>query len=104
MYAERVKLCLHLLRLRPTPKQLTEWNGGVAEPHKTHVNEGWTAFLRELASKKILDEIPVDSLDKAKQRPKVMDNMYMMAQAEEDYLEGARGTPTHCLGVNHLRC
>lgn len=83
-----MKLCLHLLTLRPTPEQLREWNNGSTEPHPTHVNKGWTAFLEELAGPSIFDDLPKESEDRTRRRKDLMRQMYEVAALEESYLAG----------------
>lgn len=88
---ERMLLCLHLLRLRPTTTQLFEWNNRDTEPNKTHATVGWTAFLKELAGPEIFDDLPREPANKVEQRRKLLNQMYEVAQMEEDLHEGARG-------------
>jgi hypothetical protein len=87
---ERINLCLHLLRLRPTPAQLKEWNRDCVEPHKTHVNKGWTAFLRELAPPSTVDDSREPD-DKTEERQKLLAQVYDLAEREERYLDGEIG-------------
>lgn len=87
---ERINLCLHLLRLRPTPAQLKEWNRDCVEPHKTHVNKGWTAFLRELAPPSIVDDSREPD-DKTEERQKLLAQVYELTEREERYLDGEIG-------------
>lgn len=87
---ERINLCLHLLRLRPTPAQLKEWNKDCVEPHPTHVNRGWTDFLRELAPPSAVDDLREPD-DKTEERKKLLAQVYELAEREERYLDGEIG-------------
>lgn len=87
---ERINLCLHLLRLRPTPAQLKEWNKDCVEPHPTHVNRGWTDFLRELAPPSTVDDSREPD-DKTEERKKLLAQVYELAEREEKYLDGEIG-------------
>lgn len=92
-----MELCLHLLRLRPDPAQLKAWNNNDVDPNPTHVTEGWTAFLNELAGPEIFDDLPKESPEKTKTRLALMAQMYQIARMEEDYQTGARGSlSSHC--------
>jgi hypothetical protein len=90
-WIERVRLCVHLLRLRPSPEELNHWNNSDTEPNPTHVNEGWTAFLAELAGPEIFDELPKESPKRAEKRRDFMSQMYACAAMEEQFVIGARG-------------
>ena len=87
---ERINLCLHLLRLRPTPAQLKEWNKNCVEPHPTHVNQGWTEFLKTLAPPSTCDD-PRGTDDKTEERQKLLAQIYDLAEREERYLDGEIG-------------
>jgi hypothetical protein len=87
---ERISLCVHLLRLRPTPAQLKEWNKGCVEPHQTHVAKGWTEFLKELAPPSMFDEMREPD-DKREEREKLLAQAYDLAKREEQYEEGEIG-------------
>lgn len=87
---ERVSLCLHLLRLRPTPAKLKEWNNGSVEPHQTHVTKGWTEFLKELAPPSGFDEMREPD-GKNEERRKLLAQIYDIAKREEDYKNGEIG-------------
>lgn len=97
MTTERVNLCLHLLRLRPTPAQLKEWNKSSIEAHHTHATKGWTEFLRELAPPSIFDEARELDGDKIEERKKLLAQIYDLAKREEDYLNGE-------IGMYHSQC
>lgn len=84
-------MCLHLLRLRPTPEQLNAWNKGCSPPNPTHVNQGWTAFLEELAPVSVLDELREAKTEKAEKRKELMQQMYHIAAHEQSYLDGEIG-------------
>lgn len=89
---ERMQLCLHLLTLRPTPRQLVEWNNGSTEPNPVHIAKGWTAFLEELAGPSIFDDLPKESEDKTNHRKLLMQQMYQVAALEEEFLRnGSKG-------------
>lgn len=88
---ERMGLCLHLLRLRPSPSQLEEWNRYDTPPSKTHIERGWTAWLEELAGPEVFDEVPKDASHRLKYRRQLMKDMYEVARMEEEYLGGALG-------------
>ncbi|KAK5119963.1 hypothetical protein LTR85_007039 [Meristemomyces frigidus] len=81
----RNDLLLHLLRLRPSPKQLKTWNNEKCEPHPTHAKIGWTAFLRELAPVDSLDEIPPTTGERVGYRRRLLQDVYHVAEMEEDY-------------------
>jgi hypothetical protein len=87
---ERINLCIHLLRLRPTPAQLKAWNKGCVEPHQTHVTRGWTEFLKELAPPSIFDEMREPD-DKTEERQKLLAQAYDLARREEEYKDGDIG-------------
>ncbi|KAM3417661.1 hypothetical protein BST61_g5897 [Cercospora zeina] len=86
---ERTGLCLHFLRLRPSPDQLKKWNRYDTEPSKTHIERGWTAWLRELAGHEVFDDLPKNSSHRIEHRRCLMDQMYAVAQMEEDFANGA---------------
>lgn len=99
---ERVSLCLHLLRLRPTPAKLKEWNKSSVEPHQTHVTKGWTEFLKELAPPSCLDDAREPD-GKIEERKKLLAQIYDIAKREEDYLNGEIGLyHTECLSGSTL--
>ena len=87
-------LCMHLLRLRPTVQQLRSWNKDAVEPYKTLDTRGWTAFLRELTPASILEGLgpKVEPDEKLERRQKIMDDMYDVAEKEEGFLRGERGS------------
>jgi len=87
---ERINLCLHLLRLRPTPAQLKEWNKNCVEPHPTHVNRGWTEFLKNLAPPSIVNDSREPD-DKTEERQKLLDQIYDLTDREERYVNGEIG-------------
>ncbi|PPJ50421.1 hypothetical protein CBER1_05541 [Cercospora berteroae] len=86
---ERTGLCLHLLRLRPSPDQLKKWNRYDTEPSKTHIERGWTAWLQELSGHEVFDDLPKGSSYRIEHRRSLMDQMYAVAEMEEDYLNDA---------------
>jgi hypothetical protein len=90
-WAERLELCLSLLRLRPNPKALKAWNKDTVEPHHTHVTRGWTQFLEELAPPSLLSEMR-EPEKRTQRRQKALNDLYKVALMEQDYLEGAIGT------------
>ena len=79
-----MELCIHLLRLRPEPGQLKKWNNNTIEPHQTHVDRGWTAFLQELAPPSLLCEMR-ETEEKTKKRQMMVKDMYLLAEMEEQY-------------------
>ncbi|KAK4548530.1 hypothetical protein LTR36_009440 [Oleoguttula mirabilis] len=81
----RSELLLFLLRLRPTPEKLKAWNMEKCEPHPTHVRQGWTAFLKELAPLDSLDEIAPTTGERIGQRRALLREVYTVAEMEEDY-------------------
>lgn len=89
--AERMKLCLHLLRLRPSPEQLKAWNQDKTEPHIIHRTVGWTAFLQELAGVDIFDDLPKEDSKRTLQRQELLRQMYDVAKMEEEYQIGGIG-------------
>jgi hypothetical protein len=88
---ERIHLCLHLLRLRPTPAQLKQWNKDCVEPHKTHVTKGWTNFLKELAPPEIVFDEKREPDDKTEERQKLLAQAYDLAYREEQYVNSEIG-------------
>ncbi|KAF2212035.1 hypothetical protein CERZMDRAFT_84978 [Cercospora zeae-maydis SCOH1-5] len=86
---ERTGLCLHFLRLRPSPDQLKKWNRCDMEPSTTHIERGWTAWLRELAGHEVFDDLPKGSSHRIEHRRCLMDQMYAVAEMEEEYLNDA---------------
>lgn len=92
--AERMKLCLHLLRLRPSPEQLKAWNQDKTEPHVIHRTVGWTAFLQDLAGVDIFDDLPKEDLKRTVQRQELLRQMYDVAKMEEEYQIGGIGEST----------
>ncbi|CZT17899.1 uncharacterized protein RCC_03736 [Ramularia collo-cygni] len=95
---ERMQLCLHLLRLRPTPQQLRAWNNNHTEDNKTHVRCGWTAFLKELAGPDVFDDLPKEAPNRVRLRQNLLAQMYEVAameeQLEKDEIDG--GSLYHC--------
>ena len=89
-------LCLHLLRLRPSPSQLEEWNNRDTAASKTHRTEGWTMWLKELAGPEIFEELAKEGDHRIKHRQKLMEQMYHVARQEEEYLEGGIGMIECC--------
>ena len=86
-------LCLYLLRLRSSSEQLKKWNPDLQGPNKTLETRGWTAFLQELTPSTTLDGLgkSPESEDRVKQRHKVMNDMYEIAEKEEAFIKGERG-------------
>lgn len=84
MFTERLELCVHLLRLRPTPEALEQWNEGT-EPHPTHVSQGWVQFLMELAPPTCVREIRGESKERCDSREKLMTVVYDLALKEQQY-------------------
>ena len=82
-------LCLHLLRLRLKPDELKAMNNQMNEPSETHTTQGWTTFLRELTPLSVLDGLGDEPKEKVARRQKAMEDMYAVAQKEEEYLSGA---------------
>lgn len=81
----RVTLLIHLLRLRPSPQQLNTWNEDNTDYNETHVRQGWTAFLEEIAGPETIDECPKVSVEKAERRRKYLSQIYELAGMEEEY-------------------
>lgn len=86
-----MRLCLHLLRLRPTPAQLKEWNEDKSEPHPIHVTKGWTEFLAELAGVSIFEELQKEDKNRTDTKKELLNQMYKVAGLEESYLNGEAG-------------
>ena len=91
---ERMKLCLHLLRLRPSPAQLRAWNDDTTEDNKTHVLYGWTEFLKELAPPKLFDDLPKEAPNRVKLRQTLLMQMYAVAALEEQFHKDEIGEET----------
>lgn len=94
---ERMDLCLHLLRLRPDPEQLRIWNEDKTEPNPIHEYQGWTAFLKDSAGAEIFDELPKEDKVRTEKRKYLMEQMYDVAQFEQDFLDGGVGEYLLCL-------
>lgn len=88
---ERMTLCIHLLRLRPTPAQLKEWNDDKSDPHPTHVARGWTAFLKELAGASVFDDLQKEEKRKTESRKDLLSELYEVASMEEAFVNGEIG-------------
>jgi len=84
------------LRLRPTPEELKEWNNGCVEPHQTHVNKGWTEFLKELAPLGIFDDMREPEGKEQQERQRLLAQIYDLGKKEEEYKNGEIG-----MWVNH---
>lgn len=97
---ERMKLCLHLLRLRPTPQQLRAWNDETTEHNKTHVSRGWTAFLEELAGPDLFDDLPREAPNRVQLRRTLLAQMYEVAALEEQFDNGEVG---ECIRLSGLQ-
>ncbi|KAK6437030.1 hypothetical protein LTR95_006778 [Oleoguttula sp. CCFEE 5521] len=85
---ERLNLCMHLLRLRPTPDQLAVWNHDNAEVRNTHRTQGWTEFLQELAGEPVVCAIGGPE-DKEGKRKELLKKLYCVAKLEQDFVDGA---------------
>ncbi|KAK5166127.1 uncharacterized protein LTR77_008388 [Saxophila tyrrhenica] len=83
----RMKLCLHLLRLRPTPEKAREWSGSTERTSLTDTHEfyGWTEFLKQMTPVSLFDGLEPDKTEKKKRREIVLDLMYKVADMEERY-------------------
>lgn len=94
-------LCLHILRLRPSPQELKAWNRDEADakqPTKTHEQGYWTAFLKELAPPTILDDLSAgEPIEKIERKRKIMLKMYEIAEKEECYADEGCGEHCRCL-------
>lgn len=88
---ERMTLCIHLLRLRPTPAQLKEWNEDKSDPHPTHLLHGWTAFLEELAGTSVFDDLQKQDKRKTESKKELLRELYEVATMEEDFVNGGIG-------------
>ncbi|KAK6431149.1 hypothetical protein LTR95_012693 [Oleoguttula sp. CCFEE 5521] len=84
---ERLNLCVHLLRLRPTADQLAAWNFDNAEVRNTHRMQGWTEFLQELAGESVVCAVGGPG-DKEGKRKELLHKLYHVAKLEQDFLEG----------------
>lgn len=78
-------LCIHLLRLRPTPAQLKEWNEDKSDPHPTHLMQGWTAFLEELAGASVFDDLQKEDKRKTESKKELLRELYEVAYMEERF-------------------
>ncbi|SMR64790.1 unnamed protein product [Zymoseptoria tritici ST99CH_3D1] len=76
-------LCLHLLRLRPSPADLKAWNNTAIEPNETCAEQGWTAYLRGLIKEELFANLPGNSRESAEQRQRNLDRMFELASMEE---------------------
>nr|OQO22009.1 hypothetical protein B0A51_11958 [Rachicladosporium sp. CCFEE 5018]OQO22239.1 hypothetical protein B0A51_10725 [Rachicladosporium sp. CCFEE 5018] len=85
---ERLNLCVHLLRLRPTPDQLATWNHDNAEIRNTHRTQGWTEFLEELAGESVVCAVGGPG-DKEGKRKELLKQLYHVAKLEQDFVDGA---------------
>ncbi|OQO03653.1 hypothetical protein B0A48_10318 [Cryoendolithus antarcticus] len=84
---ERLNLCVHLLRLRPTPDQLAAWNNDSAEIRNTHRTQGWTEFLQELAGESVVCAAGGPG-DKEGKRKDLLNKLYYVAKLEQDFIDG----------------
>lgn len=86
-------LCMHLLRLRPTVEQLRSWNHELNEPYQMLEECGWTAFLRRLTPPSTLEGLGAkyESADKLEKRQKALNDLYDIAEKEEQYIRGEYG-------------
>lgn len=82
---ERTRLCMHILRLRPTPQHLASWNSSTTEHNKVHASSGWTEFLRSLAGPNIFDDLTDQRSDKLKLRRALLSEIYSIAALEEQF-------------------
>ena len=100
--AARTKLCLLILRLRPSTDELKKWNGHLYVPNKTLATRGWTAFLQEQTQYSSmlvgLGKSP-EPEGKLRLRQKVLDDMYYIAGEEERFLKGERGQSSFPLAL-----
>lgn len=88
---ERLRLCVHLLRLRPDKEKLLIWNDRNNAPHISHIANGWTSFLQEAAPPEILTDIRQNSADNAAKRIGYLKQLYRIADLEERYEQGGVG-------------
>lgn len=88
---DRVSLLVHLIRLRPSPELLQDWNGRSDEPSESHCLQGWTALMRELTPLTLFNNLAKEPQDKINRRPKLLEEIFRVAQMEEDYLNGNTG-------------
>jgi hypothetical protein len=88
---DRNKLLLHILRLRPSPEQLLEWNNNVPDPSQTHIKGEWTQWLKKLAPPDFVDDIDNVKPEKVEQRRKHLEQLYTVADMEEKYEEFGMG-------------
>ena len=61
------------------------------DPHPIHVNEGWTRFLEKCAPVDFLDEIEPKTEQRVEYRKKLLSDVYMIAQWEQDFQEFGMG-------------
>lgn len=90
-------LCIHLLRLRPTPAQLKEWNEDKSDPHPIHLLQGWTAFLEELAGASVFDDLQKEDKRKTDSKKDLLRQLYEVASKEEAFVNGEIGRLCRCL-------
>lgn len=81
---------MHLLRLRPSPKQLSIWNNGL-EPHPIHATEGWVQFLQTLAPLSSLSDMHGETKERTQKRQQLLSVVYDLAQEDENFHNGECG-------------
>lgn len=92
---------MHIIRLRPTPEDLEEWNSDMEDPtlkHRALKADTWTGFLHESTQKNIFDALgkTPEPEDKLRLRDNVLKQLYYVAAAEEAYIKGERGWSSIC--------
>lgn len=85
---ERMGLCLHLARLRPTLEHRKAWSG---EDDDTKLPLSWTEFLKSLAPPSIAGEVGIKDPEEVDRRRQLLEKMYAILAAEHDYQEGVIG-------------
>ncbi|KAK5001250.1 hypothetical protein LTR66_000026 [Elasticomyces elasticus] len=87
---ERIELMLHLIRLRLTPEQFTEYNHTGVECPITHpLRESWVKFLQEATPASIEAKDEKDPARKERRR-EWLHQFYNVARMEEDVWLGGR--------------
>jgi hypothetical protein len=90
---ERMALCLHLLRLRPTADQLAEWYGSndATEVKEKYAREGWTEFLKQMTPTDVFAGLDCSYDEKRRRRMAIMEQMWNVAKLEEQCKNGEIG-------------
>ncbi|KAL1302543.1 hypothetical protein AAFC00_002925 [Neodothiora populina] len=85
---ERTYLLVHLIRIAWGPKEWKQSNGESCEVPKLIMSGDWIQFLQEVFPAEKLAEVPGSTGEKTKQRVQYLNDIYKVALAEQEYLQG----------------